>query len=226
MVFAIKKKIYLRERRAAIIIQKNTRKRICLKKYENILKKVIVIQSWYKKCNFDYRVKCIIRIQQFYRDQKQRIFMKKKLIQQHQWEMMTKTWEEQEKKRLEDNRLRVEKLNKEHEEKLEKLKREEEEFLKKIEMEKIKRKREEEKIKMEQLKKEKVIEKRSRELEEKAKQLKLDNERFRHSIQNNVENKIKMAAQMEKLIIQNKRMQLQMKRMVEMRNEEKNCVIS
>ena len=79
---------------------------------------------------------------------------------------------------------------------------------------------------MEQLKKEKVIEKRSRELEEKAKQLKLDNERFRHSIQNNVENKIKMAAQMEKLIIQNKRMQLQMKRMVEMRNEEKNCVIS
>ncbi len=226
MFFAIKKKIYLRERRAAIVIQKNTRKQICLKKYKNILKKVIGIQSWYKTCNFDYKVKCIIRIQQFYRAQKQRIFMKNKLIQQHQWEMMTKSWEEQEKKRVEDNRLRVEKLNKEHEEKLEQLKREEEEFLKRIEIEKIKRKKEEEKIKLEQIKKEKAIEKRTRELEEKAKQLKLDNERFRHSIQNNVENKMKMASQMEKLIIQNKRMQLQMKRIAEMRNEEKNCVIS
>ena len=152
--------------------------------------------------------------------------MKNKIIQQRRWELMTESWEKQERIRLDKNRIKAEELKREHDLKIQKIQQQEKEFFERIEREKLERKREEELLKLQHIKREKEIEKRSRELEEKSKRLAADNEMFRNSIQENVNKKIKMASQMEELMIQNRRMQIQMKRMMEMRNEEKNCIVS
>ena len=226
MCIAKKKKYFLILTKSSIIIQKNIRMVVFRNKYKNILKKFVVIQKWYKKNKLDYKIRCVSKIQYFYRAQKQRIFMKNKIIQQRRWELMTESWEKQERIRLDKNRIKAEELKREHDLKIQKIQQQEKEFFERIEREKLERKREEELLKLQHIKREKEIEKRSRELEEKSKRLAADNEMFRNSIQENVNKKIKMASQMEKLMIQNRRMQIQMKRMVEMRNEEKNCIVS
>jgi myosin heavy subunit len=226
MYLATKELIFLRYTKAAIIIQKNRRKSMYQSKYKNILQNIIKLQIWYKKSKFEYKIRCILKIQEFYRAQSQRIFMKNKLEQQRNWEAMTSTWEVQEEKRKQDDENRLKELEKEHKLKIKKLEEEEEAFYKRLKKEEVERKELENKIRLSQIEKEKTIERRSKALEEKTKQLAEDNNRFKYNIQRDVERKMKMASQMEKLIIQNRRMQMQMQQMVEKRNYQKNCIIS
>lgn len=187
---------------------------IHLKRYKNVLANVRNIQLWYKRCAFNYKLKCVVMIQKFYRNQKQRVFLKTKVIQQRRWELMAENWKKQEKERIRQNQERADELRKQQEITMMNLQKEKDELDARIKKEEMERKKRENEINAEKMR-----------IEQEKKKLQEANILFKNSIQRDVDAKMKMASDMEKLMLENRRMQMQMKRMAQMQNE-KNCVIN
>ena len=213
-VFAIQKLTLLKRIKACICLQKNVRKIIHLKRYKNVLVNVRNIQLWYKRCAFNYKLKCVVMIQKFYRNQKQRVFLKTKVIQQRRWELMAEHWKKQENERIRQNQERADELRKQQEITMMNLQKEKDELDARIKKEEMERKKRENEINAEKMR-----------IEREKKKLQEANILFKNSIQRDVDAKIKIASDMEKLMLENRRMQMQMKRMAQMQNE-KNCVIN
>ena len=196
MYFAKKQCILLKKQWATIILQKYVRKKILMDKYNYILKSIKKIQMWYRARKYNFKIRCISKIQRFYRKKKRQYYMKNQTKQQQLWEQ--------------------EKL------KLEKEKKEMKVLFKKREME---RKERESKIKNEQMEKEKEIIGERLKIENEKQKLEEANHMFKNSIQRSVDAKIKMASEMERLMVENRRMQLQMKRISQLQRE-RNCTIN
>ena len=143
-------------------------------------------------------------IQRFVRKTKERIKLKEKTIMQRRWEIMSERFNKQEVERKRN---------------LEALERKYKEDMEKIELE---RKRKEEELLKENLQKSKQIKEIEEKLETDTKKINEEKKMIQDHIRRDVERKMRMASDMEKLIIQNNILKRQLQR----QNSRKECIIS
>ena len=192
----------LKINRSTIIIQKNIRSYLNVKKYYYIKNLIINIQKWYRNTKYTYRLKKIMEIQKWWK----KIYNRNLLIKKNTYATIIQTYFKRYLKRK-TNFVNIEK----------KLKND---------LENSHKEREEQKRQLEQIKLEKETETKERRISQ-IQNKKLENEisMFKSSIDNNVKQKMKMATELEKLLLENDRIRRQMKR-ISQQKRNTDCIIS
>ena len=192
----------LKINRSTIIIQKNIRSYLNVKKYYYIKNLIINIQKWYRNTKYTYRLKKIMEIQKWWK----KIYNRNLLITKNTYATIIQKYFKRYLKRK-ANFLNIEK----------KLKND---------LENSHKERAEQKRQLEQIKLEKETETKERRISQ-IQNKKLENEisMFKSSIDNNVKQKMKMATELEKLLLENDRIRRQMQR-ISQQKRNTDCIIS
>lgn len=192
----------LKINKSSIIIQKNIRSYLKHKKYKYIKILIITLQRWYRNIKYDYRLKKILEIQNWWK----KIYNKNLLRKKNTYATIIQKYFKRYLKRK-SNFVNLEKKLRNDLENLEKEKVEQQQQLEKVNLE---RENEE--------KKRRISEIQNKILED-------ENIMFKNSIDHNLHQKMKMANELEKLLLENDRMRRQMRRMSQQRRNTE-CIVS